>query len=105
MLTAAKLQATGKIVAVGFTRQSLNVNKDFVVVRYNADGARDTSFGTGGRAAAAIGGGFFDGGHALAIQADGRIVVAGSAPHRWEESMAVRRVGCSLHGHRCWPKR
>ena len=91
VLTAAMLQATGKIVAVGFTRQALNVNKDFVVVRYNADGARDTSFGTGGRAAAAIGGGFFDGGHALAIQADGRIVVAGSARIGTNDDIVVMR--------------
>src|SRR5579862_6280501 len=43
--------------------------------RFSADGALDTSFGSGG--VALLGGGFQDWGLTIAVQPDGRIVVAG----------------------------
>ncbi|HEX4608314.1 MAG TPA: FG-GAP-like repeat-containing protein, partial [Urbifossiella sp.] len=65
----------GKVVAVG------SKNNDFVVVRYNADGSLDTAFGTGGVATVdfALGGGNVDQATDVAVQADGKIVVVGSA--------------------------
>ncbi|GAB3049947.1 hypothetical protein GCM10027053_06070 [Intrasporangium mesophilum] len=67
--SAVAIQADGKIVVVG------EADGDFVVVRYLPDGAFDTSFGVGGRQVTDFGG--MDVATAVAIQGDGRIVVAG----------------------------
>src|SRR5262249_6865942 len=59
----------GKIIVVGA------VGDDFSVVRYTAAGAFDTSFGTNGRVTTDFGA--TDKARAAAVQADGKIVVAG----------------------------
>lgn len=71
-LTAIKLQEDGKIVAVG---NSGSVT--FSIIRFNTDGTVDSTFGVNGRVVSNINGqpAYCN---ALAIQADGRIVVAGS---------------------------
>ncbi|MCY4492971.1 MAG: delta-60 repeat domain-containing protein, partial [Acidimicrobiaceae bacterium] len=70
-------QADGKVVAVGFVQ---NASKDFALVRYNRDGSLDRSFGEGGRVVTDVSGGAYDDeARAVAIQDDGRIVVAGYA--------------------------
>jgi uncharacterized delta-60 repeat protein len=72
------LQADGRIVVVGttVTSGSSPLVANFAIARYNSDGALDSSFGAGGRVATDLfGGGEFAA--ALAIQADGRLVVAG----------------------------
>ena len=70
---ALTLQADGKLVVVG---SSGRLASDFALARYNADGSLDTSFGSGGRA---LGGIANDAeAHAVDIQPDGSIVVAGS---------------------------
>jgi len=72
---AIKIQSDGKIVVAG---KSFNdVNYDFAVVRYNTNGSLDNSFGTGGIVTTAIGI-QDDKATCLAIQADGKIVVAGN---------------------------
>ncbi len=63
------VQADGKIIVVGHTRGKVPV------LRYNPDGSLDGSFGTGG--VATDYGGNWASGHAVALQADGKIVVAG----------------------------
>ena len=68
------LQADGKIVMVG------GRFIDFVLARFNADGTPDTSFGTGGTVTTDIAGGFAqERARAVAIQPDGKIVVAGES--------------------------
>jgi uncharacterized delta-60 repeat protein len=67
---AMVLDASGRIVAVA------NAGSNFVIVRLNADGTPDASFGTGGRAASSVPAGTAAAA-ALAIDAGGRIVVAG----------------------------
>ena len=65
-------QADGKIVVVGTD------GEDFVVIRLNADGSPDQGFGEGGRVTTD----FLEGedtARSVAIQSDGRIVVAGTA--------------------------
>ena len=64
------VQPDGKIVVVG------HASGDFALARYNADGSLDTSFGDGGKQTTDIAGGY-DQGRALAVQPDGKIVVAG----------------------------
>ena len=67
---AVAIQPDGKIVAAGFSW--LN----FALVRYNANGTLDTSFGTGGKVTTDIAGAA-DKAYGVAIQADGKIVAAG----------------------------
>lgn len=65
---ALTLQSDGNIVAVG---QSLG--QGIFMARYNTDGSPDTQFGTGGMVTTGTGGT----GNAIALQTDGKIVVAG----------------------------
>ncbi|MBW3540365.1 MAG: hypothetical protein KY476_08850 [Planctomycetes bacterium] len=65
------LQADGKIVVVGTTGGG-----DFALARYNADGSPDTSFDGDGKVTTDFGS-LSDQAHGVAIQADGKIVVAG----------------------------
>ncbi len=77
-LEDAALQADGKIVVVG-TNSSSGSN-DFAVARFNSDGSIDTSFAGGdGLAITDFGSNGNDPARALAIAADGKIVVAGVA--------------------------
>src|SRR5438128_1545987 len=69
---AVALQSDGKIVVAGGFGGAF-----FALARYNANGTLDTSFGSEGRVFTNFGG--RDGARALALQADGKIVVAGFA--------------------------
>lgn len=73
---AVALQPDGKIVAVGYA--SLESGLDFALVRYNPNGSLDTSFDTDGKVITPILGST-DTAAAVAIQHDGKIVVAGHA--------------------------
>ena len=81
---AMALQDDGKIVMSGYSWAGSLAFTDnvFAVVRYNADGSLDTSFGTGGKVTTPIGthgnpGG--PGSSSVVLQDDGKIVVAGQA--------------------------
>ena len=67
------IQSGGKIVAGGY---SFNNGYNFALARYNADGSLDTSFGEGGKFTHDLAG-VDDAGADLAIQPNGRIVMAG----------------------------
>ena len=69
------LQPDGMIVAAGTCYNGRDY--DFCLVRYLANGALDTSFNGTGKVITAIGNGN-DGAYTLALQPDGKIVVAGS---------------------------
>jgi uncharacterized delta-60 repeat protein len=72
------VQPDGKIVAVGTVSPFFSFHDLFGVTRYNADGTLDLfSFGTGGKVTTNFGS-FEDVAEAVAIQADGKIVVAGT---------------------------
>src|SRR5207248_638470 len=73
-LLAVAVQTDGKIVAAGSA--TFNNNSDFAVARYNPDGSLDPSFGSGGIVFTDIGSNN-DQINAIALQGDGRIVVAG----------------------------
>ena len=72
---AGALQGDGKIVVAGTTSGG-PTGADITVVRFQADGSLDTSFGTGGAVVTD-----FYGTHevvqAIGVQRDGRLVVAG----------------------------
>jgi uncharacterized delta-60 repeat protein len=68
---AAVLQPDGKIVVAGSTQ----ADEDVAVARLNPDGCPDATFGAAGKATVDFG--FATFGYAVALQANGRIVVAG----------------------------
>ena len=68
------IQSDGKIVTGGFVNNGSS--GDGALARHNADGTVDRAFGTAGRVVTDFGGRKF--GSALAIQSDGKIIVAGS---------------------------
>jgi uncharacterized delta-60 repeat protein len=70
------LQADGKVVVAGNSNTGYGYR--FSVVRFNNDGSLDTGFGSGGKVSTAVGG-YNDYGRGVAIQDDGKILVAGSA--------------------------
>ena len=82
------IQSDGKIVAAGASNNGSNT--DFAVVRYNADGSLDTGFGTGGKVTTAVGSAG-DVAFAVAVQADGKIVAAGSSNNGSNWDFAVVR--------------
>jgi uncharacterized delta-60 repeat protein len=77
------LQRDGKIVVVGAAgdppRQNRSGTQDFLVARFNLDGTLDPSFGGAGVVMTGFGPGRDDFATAVVLQADGRIVVAGSS--------------------------
>jgi uncharacterized delta-60 repeat protein len=68
------IQSDGKIVVAGYTYNGTRYS--IAVVRYTTAGALDNTFGTGGKVTTTIGL-YDDQARAVAIQGDGKIVVAG----------------------------
>ena len=89
------LQSDGKIVAAGYRAASVNNNKDFAVARYNADGALDDTFGTGGMVITPVANSN-DVASGVAIQDDGKIVVAGASYNVSDTDFAVVRYNAGL---------
>ena len=69
------IQADGKIVVAGYASNS--PSRDFLLVRYRGNGQLDSAFGVNGKATTDFGGD--DYGASVAIQSDGKIIVAGSS--------------------------
>ena len=86
---AVAVQADGKIVVVGQTSNLMS--PDFGVARFDAAGALDGSFGTGGKLTVD----FFasgDGAECVAVQPDGKIVVGGFARNGAGTGLGLARV-------------
>ena len=83
------VRSDGKIVAVGRTFASGRTA--FAAARYNGNGTLDTTFGTGGRATTSFVGSLGDQAFAVAIQPDGKAVVAGSAIISLNTQFAIAR--------------
>ncbi len=95
--SALALQADGKILLAGFT-QSFGTSQDFAIARFNADGTLDTTgFGAGtGKVTVAFnlgGTGSTNDDYAtsIAVQRDGKIVVAGVA-NKGNDDFAIARL-------------
>jgi uncharacterized delta-60 repeat protein len=84
---AIRQQADGKLVVAGSVRS--NATSLMLVVRFNADGTLDTSFGTNGTFTVSPPPGYSDA-TALAIAPDGRIVVAGSTTFIQTDMVVLR---------------
>jgi uncharacterized delta-60 repeat protein len=85
------IQADGKIVVAGSSGPS-NA-RDFALTRYNADGSLDSSFDADGRVTTNFGGD--DAAAAIAIQADGKIVVAGVSNSAGSVDFALARYNAN----------
>jgi uncharacterized delta-60 repeat protein len=80
---AAARQPDGKLLAAGTSKY------DFALVRYGPSGSLDAGFGTGGAVRTDLGG--VDIGYTMAVQRDGRIVVAGVSFDGTNVSWAIVR--------------
>src|SRR5262249_45212120 len=80
-------QPDGKVVVAGYSAG------DFALVRYNPDGSLDTTFDSAGRDGKVTTsfGGFDDGAYGVALQSDGKIVVAGFYNNGSNYDFAVAR--------------
>ncbi len=77
-IKSVAIQKDGKIVVAGSTTDQTTFQDDFALARYNTNGKLDFSFGTGGEVITSFGPGTSADGASVAIQDDGRIVVAGT---------------------------
>lgn len=74
--SAVALQPDGRIVAAGFSN-SAATGDDFALVRYNSNGALDTTFDGDGKVTTAINGNSADSSYGVIVQPGGKIVVVG----------------------------
>ncbi len=92
---SVKLQPDGKIVVAGYS--GIGGNEEFSLIRLNADGSLDGSFGTGGKLLVPVGSSD-DFGYSVTLQPDGKIVVAGYSSNgsNWDFSLIRLNVNGSL---------
>ncbi len=86
---ALAVQADGRIVVAGY--RAATAGDDIAVLRYQADGVVDTTFGNAGALVVDHAGGL-DRAQALALQADGRIVVAGQGVNGRSTEVVLLRI-------------
>jgi uncharacterized delta-60 repeat protein len=86
---AMVVQPDGKIVVAGTTGNFKGKHK-FALARLQPDGVLDTTFGTDGKVTLDLGG-KFDDATGVALQADGKIVVAGTSDAKGNSDFAVAR--------------
>ena len=92
--TGVALQKDGKIVVSGYGVNNSGRGYDFACLRYNTDGSLDEGFGDHGKVTTVVGQG--DGkANSLAVQTDGKIIVAGSAYVGNTSEFAVVRYNAS----------
>ncbi|MCP3994408.1 MAG: hypothetical protein GY722_04985, partial [bacterium] len=85
---SVKVQSDGKILVAGETNNGSN--RDFALVRYNADGSLDSTFDSDGILTTAIGSGH-DYGRSVILQSDGRILVAGESDNGTDFDFVLTR--------------
>jgi uncharacterized delta-60 repeat protein len=88
-ITALALQPDGKILAVG-TTASVSSTADYAIVRYKPDGTLDSSFGTNGHVFVDFGD--TDEATCVAIQNDGKILVAGFSVNGTDTDFSLARL-------------
>lgn len=86
---AAAVSADGSVLLAG-DAQCLGCDSSMAVARLSATGAQDYAFGSAGRAVLSFAGGA--GAHAIAVQGDGKIALAGSAGPVGAQDFVVARL-------------
>ena len=86
---AVTIQSDQKILVGG--RSWNGVDFDFALVRYETDGSLDTSFGINGIVTTSFSSGSNDGAFAIALQSDGKILLAGFTASGGDEDFALAR--------------
>lgn len=81
------IQSDGKIIVAGYSNKSSKDN--FAMVRYHTDGLLDASFGTGGKVTTTIGT-TSSYAYSVALQSDGRILLAGYSTGSSQDFTLVR---------------
>ncbi|MGB7209106.1 MAG: hypothetical protein WBD27_10640 [Pyrinomonadaceae bacterium] len=84
------IQSDGKIVAAGYGRGWSDTSYNFAISRYNTNGSLDTTFNVDGKQTTDFSG-YADYGTAVAIQPDGKILVAGYAWNGLDYDIALAR--------------
>ncbi len=84
------IQSDGKILLAG-TSNVTNSTGDFAVVRYNTNGSLDTTFGSNGIVTTNINNA--DNGARIALQSDGKILVAGTSNFTLDENTSSFKSG------------
>lgn len=74
---ASAIQTDGKILVAGFGNIDTLTYNDFVILRYQANGNLDSSFGINGLVKTDLSGGHDDQAMSICLQSDGKILVAG----------------------------
>lgn len=74
---SAAIQKDGKIVVAGYTYGASQPNEDFALARYNINGTPDSTFSLYGKLTTDLG--YGDIATSIAIQNDGKIIVAGNS--------------------------
>jgi uncharacterized delta-60 repeat protein len=88
---AVALQTDGKIIAAGMTTNA-STGKDFACLRYNSNGTLDSTFGTSGIVTNDVQTGSDDVVYSIAIQADGKIILAGYSDDGSNKNAALIRL-------------
>lgn len=94
---AVAVQPNGKILLAGYSMCCSNA-EDFAVIRYNADGSLDNTFGSGGKVSTDFNlspPASTDIAHSIAIQSDGKIILAGQAFNGHANDFALARYDAS----------
>lgn len=92
--TGIALQSDGKILVGGYSENTNDA--DLTLVRINTNGMSDISFGTNGKVMTDVKGGY-DYGNSIDIQADGKIVLAGSAYNGAKTDIVMARYYSGLN--------
>jgi uncharacterized delta-60 repeat protein len=88
---AVALQTEGKIIVAGMTTNA-STGKDFACLRYNSNGTLDSTFGTSGIVTNDVQTGSDDVVYSIAIQADGKIILAGYSDDGSNKNAALIRL-------------
>lgn len=86
---AISLQDNGMIILGGYAY--VGQTAAFAAARYNTDGSLDTTFDSDGKMTAAIGS-IYDDAYAMALQSDGKIVLAGRTNTGFLADIALTRI-------------
>ena len=84
------VQSDGKIVVAGYST-STATGKDFTVIRYNSDGSLDNTFGNIGVVTTDLQTGSDDIAYSIALQNDGKIILAGYSDNGSNKDAALVR--------------